>query len=71
MKKPIDKTLIDKAYDFCREMWKDEESFKKYWEDNYVKFIEDFSEHKFRSSMKINRSTEQSPSEATEHGGGK
>ena len=56
-KKQIDKALIDKAYDFCRDMFDDEDAFKKYWENNYVKFIEDFSEHKFRSSMKRGHSS--------------
>lgn len=51
-KKVINVELIDKAYDFCKSMFEDDEKFMKYWEDNYVKFIEDFSEHKFRSSMK-------------------
>ena len=55
--KKIDKILIDKAFDFCRQMFgDDEEGFMKYWEANYVKFCEDFAHHKFKSSMKKNHS---------------
>lgn len=42
-KKKIDASLIDKAYALCESMFDDKDKFKKYWEDNYVKFIEDFA----------------------------
>ena len=43
MKKKIDEEMIDKAYKFCKDQFIDEASFKKYWEENYAKFTEEFA----------------------------
>lgn len=46
--------MIDKAYDYCKNMpcWKDETDFLNYWQDNYVKFCEDFQMGKYKSEKK-------------------
>lgn len=41
--KKIDEEMIEKAYKFCKDQFIDEASFKKYWEENYAKFTEEFA----------------------------
>ena len=51
----IDTSLIDKAYDYAKQMFEinnEIDKFDSYWEDNYVKFIEDFAEGKFMANKK-------------------
>ena len=53
--RPIDTVLIDKAYDYAKQMFElnnESDKFDFYWENNYVKFIEDFAEGKFMSNKK-------------------
>lgn len=40
---PIDMNLIDRAYEYCRNGFSNEEEFLKYWQDNYVLFCENFA----------------------------
>lgn len=66
-KKVMDTEMIDKAYEYCRNMncWKDEEEFLAYWCDNYVKFCDDFLAGKYikkktRSASKKNKNVKES-----------
>jgi len=50
--KEMNTEMIDKAYEYARNMFKSEEEFLAYWENNYVKFCEDFAEGKFLKGKK-------------------
>ena len=57
--KKIDVKLIDKAYSFCEQMFHgDTEAFQKYWNDNYVKFINDFAMKKYNRSALMHKACE-------------
>lgn len=54
--KEINTELIDKAFDYCRNMFKSdgksETEFLTYWQDNYVKYCDDFANGKFLKDKK-------------------